>query len=159
MCSEADGQSEGYVYIRNGISETVFHTVKYNDTVQLVTSIASQLQWSLYRDEYVRRDGQNNSPMWPIALTGLYTGGAKKIYTHFGTPCISGSNSSRRAEMISSKFYVGEFYVLLTVHLGAILVNNQLDAQFFFFRIYLYLFQFSTCFEHPCTHYQENHLY
>jgi hypothetical protein len=27
-------------------------------------------------------------------------------------------------------------------------VNNQLDAQFFF-RIYL--FQFSTCFEHPCA--------
>jgi len=25
------------------------------------------------------------------------------------------------------------FYVLLTVHLGSVLVNNQLDAQFFFF--------------------------
>jgi len=36
-----------------------------------------------------------------------------------------------------------EFYVLLTVHLGSVLVNNQLDAQFFF-RIYLC--QFSTCF-------------
>jgi len=29
------------------------------------------------------------------------------------------------------------FYVLLTVHLGSILVNNQLDAQLFF-RIYLF---------------------
>jgi hypothetical protein len=38
------------------------------------------------------------------------------------------------------------FYVLLTVHLGSVLVNSQLDAQFFF-RIYL--FQFSTCFGHP----------
>jgi len=36
-----------------------------------------------------------------------------------------------------------------------ILVNNQLDAQFFF-RIYL--FQFSTCFTHPCVHHQENQL-
>jgi hypothetical protein len=36
------------------------------------------------------------------------------------------------------------------------LVNNQLDVQFFF-RIYL--FQFSTCFEHPCAHHQENQLY
>jgi len=36
------------------------------------------------------------------------------------------------------------------------LKNNQLDAQFFFL---IYLFQFSTCFEHPCTHHQENQLY
>jgi hypothetical protein len=50
-----------------------------------------------------------------------------------------------------------EYYVLLTVHLGSVLVNNQLDAQFFFFRIYL--FQLFTCFEHPCAHRQENQLY
>jgi hypothetical protein len=37
-----------------------------------------------------------------------------------------------------------------------ILVNDQLDALFFF-RICL--FQFSTCFEHPCAHHQENQLY
>jgi len=30
------------------------------------------------------------------------------------------------------------FYVLLTVHLGIIFVNNQLDAQFFFMYVYLY---------------------
>jgi hypothetical protein len=29
-----------------------------------------------------------------------------------------------------------EFYVLLTVHLGIILVNNQLDARFFFVYVY-----------------------
>jgi len=40
---------------------------------------------------------------------------------------------------------------------GVLLVNNQLDAQFFFFRIYL--FKFSTCFEHLCAHHQENQLY
>ena len=45
------------------------------------------------------------------------------------------------------------FYILLTVHLGSILVNNQLDAHFFF---RMYLFQFSTCFEHPCAHHQQN---
>jgi hypothetical protein len=49
-----------------------------------------------------------------------------------------------------------EFCVLLTVHLGSVLVNNQPDAQFFFC---IYLFQFSTCFEHPCAHHQENQLY
>jgi len=30
------------------------------------------------------------------------------------------------------------FYVLLTVHLGIIFVNNQLDAQFFFMYVYFY---------------------
>jgi hypothetical protein len=37
-----------------------------------------------------------------------------------------------------------------------ILVNNQLEQQFFF-RIYL--FQFSTSFEHPRAHHQENQFY
>jgi len=37
-----------------------------------------------------------------------------------------------------------------------ILVNNQLEAKFFF-RVYL--FQFSRCFEHHCAHHQENQLY
>jgi hypothetical protein len=49
-----------------------------------------------------------------------------------------------------------EFYVLLTAHLGIILVNNQLDAQFFFL---ICLFQFSTCFEQPHAHHQGNQLY
>jgi len=31
-----------------------------------------------------------------------------------------------------------EFYVLLTVHLAIIFVNNQLDAQFFFVYVYFY---------------------
>jgi hypothetical protein len=41
-------------------------------------------------------------------------------------------------------------------HLGIILVNDQLDAQFFFS---IHLFQFSTCFEQLCAHHQENQLY
>jgi hypothetical protein len=35
------------------------------------------------------------------------------------------------------------------------MVNDQLDAQFFS----MYLFQFSTCFEQPRAHHQENQLY
>jgi len=46
-----------------------------------------------------------------------------------------------------------QLYVLLTVHLGIILVNNQLDVQFFF---HVRLFLFSTCFRQPCAHHQEN---
>ena len=44
------------------------------------------------------------------------------------------------------------FYVLLTVHIGMILVNNQLDAQFLCTFI-----SFSTCFGQPCAHHQENY--
>ena len=49
------------------------------------------------------------------------------------------------------------FYIL-TVHLVIILgkwPTDQLDAQFF----PVYLFQFSTCFEQPRAHHQENQLY
>jgi hypothetical protein len=48
------------------------------------------------------------------------------------------------------------FYVMLTAHLDMILVNNQLDAQLFFS---ICLLQFSTCFEQPRAHHQENQLY
>jgi hypothetical protein len=37
-----------------------------------------------------------------------------------------------------------------------VLVNDQLDAQFFFLMC---LFQFSACFEQPRVHHQENQLY
>ena len=52
--------------------------------------------------------------------------------------------------------YVCIFYVLLTAHLGIILFNDQLDAQFFFC---ICLFQFSTFFEHSSAHHQEIQLY
>ena len=48
------------------------------------------------------------------------------------------------------------FYVLLTVHLGIILVSNQLDPQFVFL---ICLFQFSTCFEQHRAHQQENQVF
>ena len=37
-----------------------------------------------------------------------------------------------------SKAPTEESYVLLTVHLGIIVVNNKLDAQFFFMYVYFY---------------------
>jgi hypothetical protein len=40
------------------------------------------------------------------------------------------------------------FYVLLTVHLGIILVNNQLDAQFFFVYVYFYSLHVSVSGSH-----------
>jgi hypothetical protein len=46
-----------------------------------------------------------------------------------------------------------DFDVLLTVHTCITLVNNQLDAQFFYFIIRL--LQFSTCFDQSCAHHQE----
>ena len=47
------------------------------------------------------------------------------------------------------------FNVPLTVHLGIILVNNQLDALFF---QCIYLFRFSICFEQHSAHHQENRI-
>jgi hypothetical protein len=52
--------------------------------------------------------------------------------------------------------YSFTFYDLLTVLLGIILVNDQLDTQFYFL---ICLFQSSTCFEQPRAHHQENQLY
>ena len=49
------------------------------------------------------------------------------------------------------------FFVLLTVHLSINLVNDQLEAQFFYFIIRL--LQFSTCFEQRRVHHQEVKLY
>jgi hypothetical protein len=54
----------------------------------------------------------------------------------------------------NSKTVLAVFYILLTVHLGVIVVNNQLDALFS-----MYLFHFSTWFEQPSAHHQENQLY
>jgi len=51
----------------------------------------------------------------------------------------------------------GFFYVLLTVHLSTILVNNQLDAQLLYFI--LRLLKSSTCFEQRRAHHQEVKLY
>ena len=65
----------------------------------------------------------------------------------------TGLESAICKPVMFSENCIAEFYVLLTVHLGSVLVNKQLDAQFFFFRIYS--FQFSTCFEHSCAHHQE----
>ena len=49
------------------------------------------------------------------------------------------------------------FDVLLTVHLSITLVNDQLDAQFFYFIIRL--LQSSTCLEQRRAHHQEVKLY
>ena len=52
---------------------------------------------------------------------------------------------------------IHSFNVLLTVHLSITLVNDQLDAQFFYFIIRL--LQSSTCFERRRAHLQEVKLY
>ena len=50
-----------------------------------------------------------------------------------------------------------DFDVLLTAHLSITLVNEQLDAQSFYFIIRL--LQSSTCFEQRRAHHQEVKLY
>ena len=59
--------------------------------------------------------------------------------------------------MIISSYMNIKFYILLTVQLGIILVNDQFDAQIIYFIIRL--LQSSTCFEQRRSHYQEVKLY
>ena len=69
--------------------------------------------------------------------------------------CISSkiSRCSANPWLANTKISTGnnkgqDFYVLLTVHLGSILVNNQLEAQFFFSYIFipiLYMFRAPLC--------------
>jgi hypothetical protein len=47
----------------------------------------------------------------------------------------------------------GMCYVLLTVHLGVILVNNQLDTQFFFYMLISILYMFRAT---PCSSSEES---
>ena len=49
------------------------------------------------------------------------------------------------------------FFVLLTVHRGITLANDQLAAQLFYFV--MRFLQSSTCFEQRCAHHQEVKLY
>ena len=49
------------------------------------------------------------------------------------------------------------FYVLVTVHISITLVNDQPDAQFFYFITRL--LQYTTCFEQRRAHHQEVKLY
>ena len=65
---------------------------------------------------------------------------------HVSTHCalnISAVTSKLHTIAVSVRLFVNlrlstVFYVLLTVHLGIIFVNNQLDAQFFFMHVYFY---------------------
>jgi hypothetical protein len=54
---------------------------------------------------------------------------------------------------------LNDFYFLLTVHLGKIFVNNQLDTQLFFMKVYFYSLYVSLV--QTCTqngHYAEGHI-
>ena len=56
-----------------------------------------------------------------------------------------------------SKHNLTDFDVLLTLPISITLVNDQFDAQFFYFIIRL--LQSSTCFEQRRAHHQEVKLY
>jgi len=61
---------------------------------------------------------------------------------------------SKNIMLVIIKNLETKFYILLTVHLGIILVNNLLDTLF----QCIYLFPFTTCFEQPSAHHQENQI-
>ena len=53
----------------------------------------------------------------------------------------------------TSSIVTPTFCVLLTVHPGMVLVNDQIDAQFF---MYVYFYSLHV-FRQPCAHHQENY--
>ena len=76
-------------------------------------------------------------------------------YLQFHTFCLTndkGSDKTRKRGYIWKQNISVKFYISLTVHLGIILVNNQIDALF---SMYL-LFPFCTCFDQSSAHHQEN---
>ena len=82
-----------------------------------------------------------------------------KIYTPQIPPCYPYCTCCENVTKVIKELWKQDAsfpMFLLTVHLGTILVNKQIEAQFFF-RICL--FRNSTCFEQPCAYHQENELY
>jgi hypothetical protein len=98
-----------------------------------------------------------------ILCTGLAS--AMALVWGFPDPCASSGPSFRPPTVSATAERAGQrsrfrqesiiFYIWLTVHLGTVLVNNQLGALF----QCIYLFHLSTCFEEPSAHHQENQLY
>ena len=64
----------------------------------------------------------------------------------FNKLCSTWNSTNKKSNRVMS----GEFYVLLTVQPGMILVNNQLDAQFFIY-VFMYVYFYSL-------HVSGNHL-
>jgi len=52
--------------------------------------------------------------------------------------CKNYKHKGKSTKIEREKTIKGEIYVLLTVHLVIIFVNNQLDSQFFFIYVYFY---------------------
>jgi hypothetical protein len=142
---------------------------KFTKLLKLQLNKSSNLKCS--RDRCCTIKSININKMWKLFLVAAYRMWtflrwcvlcADRMWTHsvhFGT--IHSINFCdcfviKRKHRNSTRIVTFILYVLLTVNLGLVPVNNPLDAQFF---IRIYLFQFSTCFEHPCAHYQENQLY
>ena len=70
-------------------------------------------------------------------------------------PCHLSQNHKDCCCIHNNNILSSKFYALLTMRLGIILFNDQLDAQF----LCICLLQFSTCFEHSNAHHQEIQLY
>ena len=72
-------------------------------------------------------------------------------------PSVALTGGNTVAPIINESTATFFFYVMLTVNLSVTLVNDQLDAKFFYFIIRS--LQSSTCFEQSRAHHQEVKLY
>ena len=88
---------------------------------QLFTTSCHFVRQKVYSSKHMIFYYISNHIFWNLTWISRHT--ELNIYCIYTFFCIHNSN---------------EFYVLLTVHLGIIFVNNQLDAQFFFVYVYFY---------------------
>jgi len=93
----------------------------------------------VYHKGFVREIIKTFSLMFPGATQHCVV--AKNLPSNYGF--------SRPVESQCQVFF---FNILLTVHISTTLVNDQLDAQFFYI---IRLFQSSTCSEQHCAHHEE----
>jgi len=63
---------------------------------------------------------------------------SNKFFKQFNKTAIKLLTDNQNYKAVQYEVLLSEFYVLFTVHPGMILVNNQLDTQFFL--VYLFLF-------------------
>jgi hypothetical protein len=112
-----------------------------------------------FRDTYLIRPERdtrllNNVFLVSFVTESLQVNGVIRARSGVHTAVLLKIKFSEKRSNVSGYFLTFQWILwFVDLHLGIILVNDQLDAQFFF-RICL--FQISTCFEHSCAHHQEN---
>ena len=114
-----------------------------------IVPTASVIQCSQKRGSELSEDVQKIHPGFEIECKKIWSPSRVRIF--FGHCCFASSlNIAVSAIALRNDNLFDSLDVLLTVHLGITLANDQLDAQLLYFIIRL--LQSSTCFDHRRAH-------